>query len=471
MEDQALFDENQKLKNKKNKRKNRKTSKKFINHNIFRCNLESITKYILLIIFLIIFSFAISFLLFNENNLLKPNTIQKSSDNISNIINNELEKEQNNNLTCFPKKDKILWKNQKNLDIARLRKKFRNKELLEISYENPDDLIQREKPKISLIITIYNQEQYIKNLYAYILKQEFKDIEIIFVDDASFDNSASIIKQLMEKDKRIIYLKNDINQRQFISINNGILNSKGEYILVIDPDDLLINNILIKAYETAKYYNLDILQFYVLTSYKLPQLWKIMKYKNGIICNNSNVRKIFYYGVTRNLCDKLIRREIYLKSIKFMKKELYNEDYHIHTDDTIFFGVIHFAKSYGFLEQIGYYYNLNPNRKKDQKNKKSKEEIANEDMKSLFNIMKYFMLQSDDNIIEKNYTAYKFFIKKVKKEHEDYINHITNGFDFYFEVLDMYLNCSFFNEENKKEIRIFKDKIIQRKNDLNYTIK
>ena len=81
------------------------------------------------------------------------------------------------------------------------------------------------------------------------------------------------------------------------------------------------------------------------------------------------------------------------------------------------------------------------------------------------------MLQSDDNIIEKNYTAYKFFIKKVKKEHEDYINHITKGFDFFFDVLDMYLNCSFFNEENKKEIRIFKDKIIQRKNDLNYTIK
>ena len=61
-----------------------------------------------------------------------------------------------------------------------------------------------------------------------------KDIEIIFIDDASEDNSAKIIHNLMEKDKR------------------KILFSKGKYILIVDPDDLLLNNILIKAFETAK---------------------------------------------------------------------------------------------------------------------------------------------------------------------------------------------------------------------------
>lgn len=66
-----------------------------------------------------------------------------------------------------------------------------------------------------------------------------KDIEIIFVIDASKDNSEKIIKELMEKDKRIILLKNEENKRAFYSRNKGILASKGEYILVIDPDDLL----------------------------------------------------------------------------------------------------------------------------------------------------------------------------------------------------------------------------------------
>ena len=105
---------------------------------------------------------------------------------------------------------------------------------------------------------MHNQDKYIKYIYSSIQKQEIKDIEIIFVDDASIDNTAKIIKDLMRKDKRIIYLKNNVTRRAFYSRNKGILEAKGEYILVIDPDDLLINNILIKAYGIANQYELDI---------------------------------------------------------------------------------------------------------------------------------------------------------------------------------------------------------------------
>ena len=76
------------------------------------------------------------------------------------------------------------------------------------------------------------------------------------------DNSEKIVKELMEKDERIIYIKNEINKRAFYSRNRGILSARGEYILIIDPDDLFINNILLKAYETAKKYDLNIVQFY-----------------------------------------------------------------------------------------------------------------------------------------------------------------------------------------------------------------
>ena len=177
--------------------------------------------------------------------------------------------------------------------------------------------------------------------------------------------------------------------------------------MAIDPDDLIINNILLKAYKTATYYNLDILQFYIVQSKPFPILWKQVKFANGIICGNLNIRNIFYHGISRNICDKLIRRDIFLKSINFMKKEFYNEDYRIHPDDTIFFGIIRFANSYGFLEQIGYVYNLDPNRKKGREiYQKNITEIANENMKSLFNIMKYFFVQSDDNKIEKNFIAF-----------------------------------------------------------------
>ncbi len=80
----------------------------------------------------------------------------------------------------------------------------------------------------------------------------------------------------MLNDQRIIYLRNNINRGQFYSRNIGALKSKGEYILVIDPDDLLLNEILLKSYITAKYYNLDILQYYhMIGSYKENQLKSI----------------------------------------------------------------------------------------------------------------------------------------------------------------------------------------------------
>lgn len=58
------------------------------------------------------------------------------------------------------------------------------------------------------------------------------------------------------------------------------MNSKGEYILSVEADDFHFNNILIKAYETAKTYNLDILQFYMISG---MSLWETVKYKSGII--------------------------------------------------------------------------------------------------------------------------------------------------------------------------------------------
>jgi glycosyltransferase involved in cell wall biosynthesis len=94
-----------------------------------------------------------------------------------------------------------------------------------------------------VIIAAHDQQNDVKKIYASIQHQELKDIEIIFVDDNSNDNTSSVIKSFMEKDKRIVYLKNDENRRAFYSRNKGILHARGEYILVIDPDDIILNNI------------------------------------------------------------------------------------------------------------------------------------------------------------------------------------------------------------------------------------
>ena len=138
---------------------------------------------------------------------------------------------------------KLLWNNESSFDIIKISKEIREYDNLVLSFENKKDFKKRKYPFISLVITLFNQEKYIKYIYASIQKQKLKDIEIIFINDGSGDNSEKIIKYLMNKDKRIVYLNNKINRKAFYSRYKGILNSKGKYIMAIDPDDLLITNL------------------------------------------------------------------------------------------------------------------------------------------------------------------------------------------------------------------------------------
>ena len=90
---------------------------------------------------------------------------------------------------------------------------------------------KRKKPKITLIITLYNQKNFIPLIYSSVLNQSFQDIEIIFINDGSIDNPYNILIKYMNNDKRIIYIKNDINKGAFYSRIKGVKFSKGEYIL------------------------------------------------------------------------------------------------------------------------------------------------------------------------------------------------------------------------------------------------
>ena len=356
---------------------------------------------------------------------------------------------------------KIYYKNEKKLKLNVLRKEIKNLKNIKIKIKDFREYTKLNKPKISLIITIYNQENFLKYAYLYIQKQKLEDIEIIFIDDASTDMSSKIIQSLMKNDKRIIYIKNKINKGAFYSRNEGILLSKGKYILIHDPDDLLLNNILMKAYKTAEYYKLDILQFYVIRgSYDKNKIWKRNKYKSGILYSQQ-VKNVFFFSVTRTLWDKLIKREIFIKSINFMRKKFLKEKYIIHSDDTIFWGIISSANSYGFLEQIGYFYNFeNP---ESTVHHYFDKKIINLIFHSLFSTLKYYYFQTKENELEKNYVCYKFFYEKIYKTHKNMTDYLTDGFEYIIDVLNKYINCDFFNKEQINNFIDFRKLIINRK--------
>ena len=103
---------------------------------------------------------------------------------------------------------KIFYKNEKELNLKMIKKQLKNyREQIKINFDETKDFIRRKKLKVSLIITLFNQENFLEYSYSSIQKQNLKDLEIIFLDDFSHDNSWKIIKKLMKKDKRIIYIK------------------------------------------------------------------------------------------------------------------------------------------------------------------------------------------------------------------------------------------------------------------------
>ena len=90
--------------------------------------------------------------------------------------------------------------------------------------------------KISVIVPVFRVEKYINRCINSIIRQEYQNIEIILVDDGSFDNSGKICDEYAKKDERIVVVHQK-NRGLSAARNCGIDISKGEYICFIDSDD------------------------------------------------------------------------------------------------------------------------------------------------------------------------------------------------------------------------------------------
>jgi glycosyltransferase involved in cell wall biosynthesis len=113
-------------------------------------------------------------------------------------------------------------------------------------------------PEISVIVPVYNVEKYIHRCIDSILAQTFTDFECILVDDYSSDNSLSICEEYAKKDTRIRIIRNEQNRGLPQVRKIGFAIASGGYILYIDSDDWIENNMLEKMYGKAVSADYDI---------------------------------------------------------------------------------------------------------------------------------------------------------------------------------------------------------------------
>jgi len=98
--------------------------------------------------------------------------------------------------------------------------------------------MQKNNPKISVIMPNYNCEKYISEAIESILKQSFTDFEFIIIDDGSTDNSWNIIQEYAKKDDRIVALRNKKNLKICKTLNKWLEIARWEYIARMDSDDI-----------------------------------------------------------------------------------------------------------------------------------------------------------------------------------------------------------------------------------------
>ena len=118
--------------------------------------------------------------------------------------------------------------------------------------------------KVSVIIPVYNVENYLEECLETVTNQTLKDIEIICVNDGSTDSSLDVLKKYMEDDCRIKIIT-QINNGVANARNVGLDKAKGKYIYFIDSDDIMEINGLKEMYQQCEFKELDMLKFNLMT--------------------------------------------------------------------------------------------------------------------------------------------------------------------------------------------------------------
>ncbi|MGO5461130.1 glycosyltransferase family 2 protein [Lactobacillus amylovorus] len=209
------------------------------------------------------------------------------------------------------------------------------------------------KPRISIIVPVYNVENYLVKCIESILNQSFKNFELILVNDGSNDNSLNICKKYIEIDNRI-KLISQINKGLSAARNTGLRYAKGNYICFIDSDDFVEKDYLLFLLNNIQKYNADIAMCeYYLTDDK-GKKYSIEKFNEPQSISCISGKETFSYIYKENYVTNVVAwNKIYKKYLFDNIK--YNEG-HYFEDELIALPLFYKAKKVSFIRTPLYNY-------------------------------------------------------------------------------------------------------------------
>ena len=204
---------------------------------------------------------------------------------------------------------------------------------------------------ISIIVPVYNVEEYLEECLESIRQQTYTDIEVILVNDGSTDSSKEICERFCQADSRF-RLINQENQGQSVARNRGVKESVGQFIMFVDSDDVINTNVL------------EVLLPYMKTDVDIAECRMTRKKEEFFLNKTSTIvfegnskeailNCIAFKEVKYCVFKKLYRREI-VEKIPFLEGYIYED---------VFTGInyLKHIRKIVVIDYIGYYYRVRAN--------------------------------------------------------------------------------------------------------------
>ena len=278
--------------------------------------------------------------------------------------------------------------------------------------------------KISIIIPVYNSEDFLRTCLDSLVKQSYKNLEFIIVNDGSPKNCKEIADEYKEKDNRIKYVEHEKNKGLFQARITGFENSTGDYIAFLDADDYVSNDfyreLVVKAEETKSDivaaqlvmdYGKGDRRVYNLFEFPFEELTGEQCYEEFFNQEGLN----FAWHITPN---KIYSRKIWEKAVIDYKKI---QKHLIMTEDFAFASVLfYYAKKVTKVTRVAFFYTKHDGASTSVNDITFKKASKNlEDLTTSFSFVENFL--KEKNIYEKYRTRFEKWRALYCQMHKSYL--------------------------------------------------
>ena len=335
-------------------------------------------------------------------------------------------------------------------------------------YNQNKILKKSQKPKISVAISLHNAEGYLRTALLSIQNQDFKDIEIIMVDDCSIDNTVSLVKELMKEDPRITLYQNTENRGGLYTKTKAILYAKGKYVMILDQDDIFVQkDAFLTLYLEAEKNNLDILGFAsICTTPELKMGQYVHRYIETPIIYQPDVPKRMYDYIGGNvkrvedvIWNYIYKTELFIKTIKQIDEKFFSFKMNCHDDFLLFFLLTRNAYNIRQIKRIFYIMLVRPE-KNDTKiifsqneKKKNREDLS---CLSYIKYSEFLLLYTNNTVIDKKIASFEldeWFLKSNSCRNNLFVReHAIN-------ICNLFLQNEYIESDKKKKIQDFLNEV------------